>query len=216
MSNTDVRVIATDGDQVKEVLYINHQDTSIVYNVRDAFGSGKEHITYHEDGYVHHKRVSPDGDISRVPMVQGPPIDEFSGFFGAHTFMIPKRPESDDPRFSWGSTKPSFSFSQKDAIVYIDVRNAEKQINVHPYFLEVGKPFTDVINHPGSEAENPYLQYQVITETDPWTAIAYYPIGEWSGFLQPHSRDFVVVNKDREPHSEDKHGQEQLKLYREN
>lgn len=214
MSSVDVRVIATDGSRVKEVLYINHQDSRIVYNHLDAFGSGKEHFTYHEDGYVHHKRASPNGGVERSPMVQGPPLDDFKGFFGAHAFQINKRPETDDPRFTWGHANPHFDFSQKDAIVYIDVRNAEKFIMVRPYFLEVGKPFTDILDHPGSEVEDPQIQYQVITETDPWTAIAHYPVDKWGGFLQPHSMNFVVLDENREPYPEDKYGREKIKEYR--
>lgn len=208
MSNRDIRVIATDGSLVKEVLYINHQNTSIVYNYRDAFGSGKDHLTYHEDGYVHRKWESPDGSVNRKPIVQGPPLDEFKGFFGAQTFQIAKRPDS---KFSWGHSNPHFDFSQKDSIVYIDVRNAERFINVHPYFIETGKPFTEVLEHPGSEIGDINLQYQVITETDPWTVIAHYPLGKFDGYLQPHSRDFVVIDDDRNPHPIDLYGQEKLK-----
>lgn len=214
MSSVDVRVIATDGSRVKEVLYINHQDTRIVYNYRDAFGSGKEHITYHEDGYVHRKWESSDGGTNTLPIVQGPPLDDFKGFFGANSFQIQKRPETNDPRFTWGYTNPHFDFSQKDAIVYIDVRNAQKSIMVCPYFLEVGKPFTDILDHPGSEVEDPQIQYQLITETDPWTAIAHFPINEQSGYLQPHSMNFVVLNENREPYPEDKFGREKIKEYR--
>jgi|GEM_PF-5530808 len=211
MGNLDVRVIATDGNQVKEILYINHKDTSIVYSYRDAFGSGKNHTTYHEDGYVHMKTESPNGDVKRKPVVQGPPLSDFHGFFGAQSFGINKRPDS---RFSWGDTNPNFDFSQKDAIVYIDVRNAEKHIKVHPYFLEPGMPFTDIIEHPGSEVNSSNLHYQVITKTDPWTAIAYYSIDDFQGYLQPHSKEFVVIDEDGEPLEKDTYGRQKLKEYR--
>lgn len=212
MSNLDIRVIATDGNLVKEVLYINHQGTSIIYNYRDTFGSGTDHLTYHEDGYVHRKWESPDGSPNTRPIVQGPPLNDFKGFYGAQTFQIAKRPDS---KFSWGHSNPNFDFSQKDAIVYIDVRNAERFINVHPYFIEAGKPFTDVLDHPGSQIDDPNLQYQVITETDPWTVIGHYAIDKFEGYLQPHSRDFVVIDEDRKPHPIDKHGQEKIQEYRE-
>lgn len=211
MANIDVRIIATDGRQVKEVLYINHQENQIVYSHQDVFGSGKNHVTYHEDGYVHRKHESPDGSVKQVPAVQGPPLDEFKGFFGAHQFQI-RTSMSAGQR--WGQTNPDFDFSQTDAVIYMDIRNAGDSINIHPYFIEVGKPFTDVLDHPGSEVEDPQLQYHVITETDPWTAVAYYSLDKWRGFLQPHSRDFVVINEEKEPYPEDTFGREKIKEYR--
>ena len=204
MTQHRVRIVATDGDYTRTVAFIRcDPDNEYVYGTCDTIsGDPSTKITYHNDGYVHHKPYR-SGPLDVRPICYGPPIRDFTGFFSGNVV-------SSIPRTLDGLQPPTFEDDARpiDHITYIDTRGSDVSLCYQWIMCEPGFPVGDLVSRAtGRVDKNAQVSYHIYTAVDPWVGVIYGP-GFRPEFLPPYSSGFrpmgeaVRIRSERSPYPE--------------
>lgn len=171
MSNDKIRIVATDGNEIKTVAAINRTTDLVFTPVSKSHES--YHITYHENGLLHLKRWPNTDRQSTRDICYGPPLNRLQGFVWLETLT-----PLNDSIFPHSHALP-YNKGEYDSIIYIDIQGGEYGREYAGFICEAGFPVGKTIKRQLSNASSfpdtePKLSYQVYTGIDPWVGIAHW------------------------------------------
>lgn len=144
-----LRILTTDGRQLKEIFWLTHASDSIYYGLSDV----PVHSSYHKDGTKHWKIEAPSKYHGTVKCA---PLKSFTGTRQLDYFALSKIS---------GSGK-AFKARKHDRLLILDTRTRKEDgLGISVHLVEAGK--RDLM-----PAFNKGEEIHIFTEFDPWVVIA--------------------------------------------
>ncbi|HEX8773718.1 MAG TPA: hypothetical protein VF735_08905 [Pyrinomonadaceae bacterium] len=155
-----IRVLATNGEWVKEFLYfVQNPKGDIYYGLSGPEGTK---TSIHASGVTHMRTGQ-----HRIPLGRGTKLSEFKGIRQLFATSI-GRLVFPNPYFG-----KEYSGKASNALVTIDIRKFKTEIGLMAFLLE--PEHAGELNMLLRIIEQP--QFTVITEMNPWLVLAVYPSG---------------------------------------
>jgi hypothetical protein len=179
MSGNKIRILATNGEDTREVGFINVSYNDITYGqVTSDNGGDVQHYTYHENGYIHKKDEPNSTETSTRPRFYGPDLSDFEGYVILGQGGTPPSPEVGK---LISAEFHSDEESGYDSIIHVDSRNAEFGISWNVFLCEPGFRVLSVVSDTmDSNAElmerldkegEPGFTVHTYTGTEPWVGV---------------------------------------------
>jgi hypothetical protein len=153
------RIVATDGDKIKEIMWIRHTGYELYMGVVYQ-KEIDQHFSYHEDGTFHCKIIKKDGTEIKVMSKKLPPLNNFKNekqlFFstGSAEFILE-------------NSIRDYDFREYDEIIFVDMRTCrDKQFNISVHLVEPNR--LDLLK---PEFFGNKTHIHVLTSVVPWIVI---------------------------------------------